>query len=124
MKKLEALADALSEYSGYADPKSKLYQLRNPGGLKAFSARYPSDPATGYRAFAGFKDGYGALLHDLEVKCKGVSNCGLKTDSPLLELVRVFGMKDETARYVVKFLRKALNNEQINEEVPIGLFLE
>jgi hypothetical protein len=35
-KNLEALVEALIHYSGYRDPKSPVYQARNPGDLQAF----------------------------------------------------------------------------------------
>lgn len=123
MKKLEVLVDALTAYTGYLDPLSLLYKLRNPGGLKAFSARHIRHES-GYRVFESAVDGYKALDNDLRIKCSGSSYCGLKPDSPLRELVRVFGMKDETTRYVVKFLRKAFNSQEITEETPIHFFLE
>lgn len=123
MKRIEALADAIAEYSGYKDPTNKLYKLRNPGGLKGFKLNHVSD-SHGYRLFDSHIDGYNALLYDLNVKCKGESSCGLKTESPLKELAYVFDMKDDTVRYVVSFLRKALMREDLKESFPLSFFLE
>jgi hypothetical protein len=121
--KREALVDALAEYSGFRDPLHKLYRLRNPVGLKAFYPWQPKDD-DGFRAFKRFVDGYTSLYYDLGVKCRGESNSGLRADSPLSELVKVFGMKEETTRYIVKFLRKALDDSTLSEETPLSFFVE
>lgn len=124
MNRLEALGEAIAAYNGYREPDGLLYKLRNPGGLKAFSSRHIKDES-GYRVFESVVDGWKALLDfDLDIKCKGNSNCGLRADSPLVELVRVFGMKDETTRYIVKFLRKALNRQDLTENTPISFFVQ
>lgn len=123
MFKIEALADAIAEYTGYRNPQSTLYRLRNPGGLKAVSPKHIADEA-GHRLFIRHLDGYRALIYDLGEKCSGRSSCGLTKDSPLTELVRVFWMKDDTTRYIVRFLRKALDKDDLDEKVPIGWFVE
>lgn len=124
MNRIEALADSIAEYSGYSDPTHKLYKYRNPGGLKGYLARQIKDQNTGERVFLSVIDGYRALLYDLDLKCKGESSCGLKQDSPLQELLYVYGFPDETTRYVIKFLRKALGNEGIRADLPLSFFLE
>lgn len=124
MKRIEALADAFSEYNGYSDPTGVLYKLRNPGGLKAFSIKQPQDSNTGYRLFDSLVDGYKALLFDLSIKCSGQSNSGLTTNSTLTNLVRVMGMQDESTRYIVKFLRKALSMPELKDDTKISFFLE
>lgn len=122
--KIEALADAISNYNGYKEPTHSLYQTRNPGALRAFSNRYPQTQ-DGFRWFTKAVDGYQAFTHDLEKKCSGTSYCGLKKESPLLELLRVYGMRDESARYIVKFLNKAFGEENlVSEETPVSFFME
>lgn len=123
MKKLEVLADSIMLRSGYLDPLDPLYMLRNPGGLKAHSEKHSKDDR-GFRVFDKHIDGYRALIYDLEVKCKGSSNCGLKSSSPLKELAYVFDLKDGDIRNMLKHLRKALGFETINENTPLQFFLE
>jgi hypothetical protein len=123
MKKLEVLADSIMLRSGYLDPLDHLYVLRNPGGLKAHSDKHTKDDK-GYRVFEKHIDGYRALIYDLEVKCKGNSNCGLKSNSPLKELAYVFDLKDGDIRNMLKHLRKALGFETLSENTPLMFFLE
>lgn len=123
MKKLEALADAIVSLSGYRNPESSVYQARNPGALKAFSPKHPRT-IEGLRIFNSHLDGYQALLYDLEIKCSGQSHTRLKGASTLRDLVLARGEPETTAQYIVKYLRRALNDREINVTTPLSTFLE
>ncbi len=122
LNKLEVLADAITYYSGYHNPKSSTYGIRNPGRLRAFSARHPRD-LDGLRIFQSHVDGYQALLYDLEVKCKGLSRSKLTGESLLMELVQVYGHKPSAATAICKFIRRALDDEDIKESIEIKYFV-
>lgn len=122
IRRIEALADSICEYNGSRDPDNVLYKLRNPGGLYAFYDWQQQDDA-GRRIYGSLIHGYQSLVNDLRVKCSGQSRSGLKETSPLKELWRVFGFKDETGRYLLKFLKKALKVD-VEDETPLSFFLE
>ncbi len=122
VSRLEALAEAFTEYSGYRDVQGKLYQLRNPGGLHAYDPVQMRD-LDNYRGFTSFKGGFQALIFDLERKCSGNSHTKLEKESKLRELVVTNGFQHTVTGYVVKFLRKALDDTTIDENTPIGWFL-
>ena len=122
VRRLEALADAITRYSGFADPESEEYQIRNPGRLTAFSDKHARTP-NGKRVFRSLLDGYQALLFDLAVKCVGKSNSGLKPASTLTDLVLVYGFPPGTVRFVAKFLRHALGDETVKETTPLSYFV-
>ena len=123
MNKMEALADAFMKYSAYQDVESEAYIARNPGAVKAHTDRHEKT-AKGYRVFKSLADGYTALVFDLETKCKGKSNCGLKESSTLSELVFVMGLGEVMVRYILKYLRRVLNDPNLDENTPIGWFME
>lgn len=122
VKRIEALADGIIAYNGGLDPQHRFYKLRNPGGLRAFYP-YQWQDSEGYRRYRSWGHGYQALIQDLTFKCKGETKSGLTTESPLLELNRVMGLKDESLRYILKFIRLATDSE-VSEETPISFFVE
>jgi len=122
VNRLEALADAISHYSGYRDPSHPSYANRNPGRLRKFLVHQKAD-LEGMRVFDKHVDGYTALLFDLEVKCSGKSRTGLKGESPLKELLYTLDFGEESIRYPVSFLRKALQVEDLNADTPLMFFL-
>ena len=124
MRKLEALADSIVNFSGAQDPSSAAYQARNPGALKAFSPKHSKDK-TGLRVFKSWLDGYQALLFDLQIKCAGKSTFKqISAASNLSQLSVSMGMSASTGRYLAKFLRQALADEAITEATPISYFHE
>ena len=123
MRRIEALADAILAYNGYKDVSSPLYSARNPGGLMAFSMKQAQD-GKGLRVFNSFIDGYQALLFDLQLKCAGKSRAKLKPESALTDLICSYGYKDTMADFVVRYCRRALNDESLGRQVPISYFLE
>jgi hypothetical protein len=122
VRRLEALADAICHYSGWDDPESEGYQARNPMLLKAFLPKHPRN-LTGKRVFRSLLDGYQAGLFDLATKCVGKSHSGLKPESSLRELMYAYGFPEAMARSVAKFLRRALQDESINEATQLSIFV-
>jgi hypothetical protein len=121
--RIEALADAIMRMNGYHDPLSAAYRLRNPGMLRAFSAKHNKDE-NGYRIFSSFPSGYDNLLLDLKIKCSGNSHSKLKPEDTLVNLVQCYGNPATAATYIKKFLRHALADENIMETQKLGWFLE
>lgn len=121
MERLEVLADAIAAFNGYREPDHLLYRLCNPIGLKAHR---PEHERVGeLRVFEKHEHGRRAALYDLEAKCSG-RNPSLRPDSPLVELLKIVGLRDASAEYVVKFVRKALADEHINATTAIRFFVE
>jgi hypothetical protein len=124
IKRIEALADALAVMNRAWDPESEAYKTRNPGLLKwHHTFRHPVNENF-VRIFTSFIGGYRALIEDLRIKASGENRSKLKPDSPLLHLVRVYGQPDTAADYLVKFLRRALRDEEISPETKLQFFLE
>jgi hypothetical protein len=121
--KIEALAEAITAYTGYREPTSNLYKIRNPGALKAFSMKDMRD-SENLRIFQSFTGGFHALINDLERKCSGESYCGLKTTSTLRDLIAVYQHPATITGYIVKFLKNALQDDAITDTTHIGWFLE
>jgi len=122
MKRLEALADGFAKLYGAGEPQSEAYQLRNPLMLKAFAPKHERDKK-GNRRFKTYIAGYENGLLDLKIKCSGKSRAKLTSESPLIDLVHVYGNPSGTIRFLVKFLRHALNDDSIPENVTLGWFL-
>jgi hypothetical protein len=123
VKRIESLADALAKLNGALDPLSEAYHARNPGMLLAFNPRHERN-ANGRRIFSSFTGGYDNLLLDLSIKCTGKSRAKLGPESPLVDLLHVYGHSTSTLRYVIRYLRHALKDEMIPNEVKLGWFVE
>lgn len=121
--KLEALTEAISHYSGYANPESDVYIARNPGGLKAFSPLQLRD-AGDRRVFISMLDGWQALLYDADLKLKGESRARLRPHDTLVALAEAYGQTRTSADAWAKFLRKALRDPAISAKTPIEYFFE
>jgi hypothetical protein len=122
-RRIEALAEAVSRYSGYFNPESSLYVCRNPGGLKAFSPLQLRDEE-GYRVFASIIDGYQALIYDVGLKVEGKSKAHLKPTDTLSDFAVACSQPYTAADAYAGFLRKALHVENINRKTPLQIFLE
>ena len=122
VKRLEALADSFCKMYGAADPTSDAYHLRNPLLLRAFSPKHARDEK-GRRVFVTFVAGYENALLDLRIKCSGQSRAKLGPDSPLVDLVTTYGNPVSSVRYLVNFLRHALKDETITNDVKLGWFM-
>ena len=123
MNRIEALADALSSKTAYADPQSEEYQCRNPLSLKAFLPQQERTD-TGLRKFHNIEAGIKACLYDLKIKCSGISVANIKADSPIRRLIRCYSMPDHITSDVVEYLRKALDDDSITSDTPIAYFVE
>jgi hypothetical protein len=123
MKRIEALADAFAHMYGALDGMSDAYHLRNPIMLKAFAPKHARDEK-GRRVFNSFVAGYENALLDLKIKCSGKSRARLTPESPLVDLVTTYGNNVSCLRTIVKFLRHALQDDDIRESVKLGWFLE
>jgi hypothetical protein len=121
--RLEALAGALARMNNFHDPFSKAYRLRNPLMLKAFSPKHEKDEE-GYRVFSSLSSGWDNGLLDLSIKCSGRSHARLTPDDTLVNLCLCYGYPKTAATYLKKFIRHALDNENIMESQPLGWFLE
>ena len=121
--RIEALAEAIMEYSGYRDPEGALFQARNPGGLKAHAPTVLQD-IEGNRVFASMKSGWDALLYDLRVKCSGQSHTALTSQSSVKDLLLTNGFEKVLVRKVINFVRRALQDQGITEETELSFFGE
>jgi hypothetical protein len=108
---------------GAGDPLSEAYQLRNPLLLRAFNPKHFRDDK-GRRIFKTFIAGYENGLLDLKIKCSGQSRAKLTVDSPLVDLLHVYGQPTTALKSLVRFIRHALQDENIPENVKLGWFLE
>lgn len=123
VKRLEALADGFAKMYGALDPLSDAYKLRNPLLLRAFVPKHARDPK-GRRVFRSFVAGYENALLDLKIKCSGNSRAKLTPESPLVDLVHLYGNPTTALKSLVRFLRHALEDDTIPEGVKLGWFLE
>ena len=123
MRRIEALCDAFWKIQGGLDPLSDAYKLRNPLMLRAFNPKHPRDEK-GNRVFEHLLAGYENGILDLKIKCSGRSRMKLTPESPLVDLVHVLGQPTAALKHVVRFLRHALNDDTIPENVSLGWFME
>lgn len=123
MTRIEALADALAHLCDAHNPESEAYHLRNPILLRAFAPKHERDEK-GHRVFRSFIAGYENALLDLKIKCSGRSRAKLMPDTQLINLLTTYGHQPTAIRYILKFLRKALKNDQLTEGIKLGWFME
>lgn len=126
VQRIEALHDAISSLNGFSNPDSVSYQIRNPLLVKSFSKPGKNSiTEDGTRIFTSSLAGIRACLFDLEIKAKGQSRAGLKPDDLLENILRVYGIKELGGQQqVVKFLRRALKNQEIKLTTPLNWFVE
>lgn len=122
-RRLEALALAFCKMNGGMDPQSELFAIRNPGGLLAFNPKHERDEK-GRRVFKHFIAGAENLLLDLKIKCSGKSRSKLTPESPLVDLIHIYGNPTQSLKYIVNFLRHALKDDSIPLSIHLGWFLE
>jgi hypothetical protein len=120
-RKLEALCEAVISYSGYREPNSPVYQARNPGNLKAFKPDQPQDEE-GRRIYSSVIDGMQSLLWDMQLKLSGQSVARLTPESTLTDLVKAYHLPDLTSQAWARFLRAALQTQEINSKTTISFF--
>ena len=126
-RRTEALVDALVNLMGSAStPDGVLHQIKNPIGLMSFSrpGRQELDE-TGRRVFSSWLAGYKAATFDIDLKCSGKSRAGLKSDDKLSNLLGVFKVSEKLGQtQIVRYLRRALKDENISLNTPLSFFVE
>jgi hypothetical protein len=124
--RLTALVAAFANINGALDPKSDAFHLSNPLMLKAFSPNHERDEK-GNRRFKTFVSGWDNGIIDVKIKCAGKSfyaKKGLGPNSPLSDLVCLYGNPISATRTIVNFLRHALKDDNIPQGINLGWFLE
>jgi hypothetical protein len=116
---LEAIAEAIAHYSGYQQPGSPLYAARNPIGLRPMKAEQPRDEQ-GHRIFRSVLDGMQAALFDLETKL----TARMTPESTLADLAMAYGRQLTEAQAWARFLRQALNDNDISARTQIRRFID
>lgn len=130
VKRIEALADAISFLNEFHIPTSDAYQLRNPGLFKAFSFKHLSATDNlGRRIFTSLIGGYRFLVQDLTWKCSGETRAKgytgkLKPTSDLVDLLRSFKLTEDNSFELVDFLTRALKDDNITPRTSLSYFLE
>jgi hypothetical protein len=124
MIRFEALVLALGKMNGsWDDPESRSFKLCNPLLLKTYRPEKKCD-SEHYRIFSSAMGGFKAGIADLQAKCSGKNN-RLSSENTLKDLLVVYGFSHEsTARKIILFLRRALQDESISPNTPIKCFLE
>jgi len=120
-RKLEALAEAIAQTSGYQIPDHPLHLARNPGGLPAVLAAHKRNEQ-GARVFRSVLDGMQALLFDIETKLSGKSRAKLQPTSTLSDFAVAFGQPTTAATAWSKFIRRALADETVGPKTQIQFF--
>lgn len=121
-RRLEAIAEAIIETSGYRVPDGPLYAARNPGGLPAFSPSHARNEQ-GQRVFSSVLDGIQALMFDIEVKMAGKSRARLQPTNTFADFASAFGQPATAAQAWAKFVRRALQDDAITHKTALSYFL-
>ncbi len=126
-RRIEALVDAIANLKGSTtNPDGILYQIKNPTGISSFS-RPGKNTITedGKRVFSSWLAGYRAACFDCQIKISGESRAGIKKEDRLENFLRVMGIEQKLGQQqVVKFLRRALKDQDITPETPLTYFQE
>lgn len=121
----ELIVLALASLNDFHNPESKSFRLKNPIMLKNYApeGRHPTDE-DGVRVYKSALSGLKSSVVDVEKKLSGTSITGLRQDQPLRNLLKVLGVKtSEGQTFVVRFLRKAINQE-VSLDTPLLYFYE
>jgi hypothetical protein len=121
LSRIECLLHAIWAFNGAKDPSHQAFKNHNPLCLQVFSQ---DGKSTGkLRSFSSFHGGFLAALFDLQKKCSGTSRAKLDGENFTLKgLMRAYNLKDTTAIYVAKFLRKAIGDVTISENQRLDYF--
>jgi hypothetical protein len=122
-RKIEALAEAIADTSGYRNPDNALHAARNPGGLLAFSPTHKKNDA-GHRVFNSMLDGWQALMFDIEVKLAGRSRAKLGAVNTLGDFATAYGQPATAAQAWAKYMRRALAVEGVTHKTTLDFFME
>jgi len=123
-QRMEALVLVFGRMNGaFDDPESKAFKLRNPLLLKTYRPEKQCD-SEHYRIFSSLMGGFKAGIADLQAKCSGKNN-RLSAANTLKDVFAVFGFANEaTARKMVLFLRRSLQDDSISLNTPLSWLLE
>lgn len=122
--KIEALLDSIASLKGWNNPDSYTYQIKNPLHVKNFApvGKHEVD-ADGIRVFTSWLAGYKACSFDLELKISGKSRVGLKDGDTLSDLLKIYGVDQKLGmQQVVKYLKRALRDDNISINQPLDYF--
>ena len=125
--KIEALVDAVAHLKGSTtNPDSELYQIKNPTGIMSFSRPGKNEiTSSGLRIFKSWLAGYRAAIFDASIKVGGESRSGIKKDDKLENFLRVMGIDQKLGQQqVVRFLRRALKDQDVSPDTPLSYFRE
>jgi hypothetical protein len=122
-RKIEALAEAIADTSGYRNPDHPAHAARNPGALKAYSPTHVRNEQ-GQRVFRSMLDGWQALIFDIEVKLAGRSRAHLTAHNCLADFAEAFGQPATAAQAWAKYLRRSLTVEGITHKTTLDFFME
>lgn len=126
-RKLEDLLSAIATYNGTRDPLHPGFQARNWLCLQEFEQGENGTEmiATGrLKRFDTLHGGLLSAINDLRIKCSGRSRAKLKGETfNIRGLARSYYLPDGCSRYIVKFLRKSLDTQDITEETSLDYFL-
>lgn len=126
MKKLEHIVNAVAKLNGALDPASECYRLKNPLMLRSFAL--PGKHVvneSGIRVFDSLLNGFKAAMFDIELKASGKSRANAGPASSLEEFLRCYEIRTPLAAdQIVKFLRRALEDENITRHTQISYFTE
>jgi hypothetical protein len=127
MKRIEALALAISHANRVLEPDSEAFQTLNPGLLHAYTAGEDKINEQGIRVFETLQGGLRALISNLEAKCEGRTRANgdhghLSPNSTLRELCMTF--RGVRPRVAIEYLQDALSDKAIGEKTKLVYFVE
>jgi len=117
----------IASVKGWASPESRAFKLCNPMLIKSYSrpGKNDIDSEDGTRIFKSSLAGIRSNLFDLECKCSGKSRAGIEENDLLENVLRVYGVVELGGQNtVVKFLKRALQTDDISKTTPLTWFLE
>jgi hypothetical protein len=122
VKRIEALADAFAHMLGALDPLSEAYKLRNPLLIRAFNPKHARNEK-GHRIFKTFIAGYENSLLSLRLHCQGKLRSHIGPETPVVELLHLYGHPTTALKSFIRFLRHALEDDNLPSDVKLGWFL-
>lgn len=125
-QKQEELLFGIASLKGWNNPDSQAWELKNPLLLPSFARAGKHEiTETGLRKFTSSLAGIKSCLYDIKLKVNGESRAGIKKDDKLSNVLRVYGITEKLGQQqVVKFLKRALKNDNLTTETPLSFFRE
>jgi len=127
VRRIEALALAISHANRVLEPDSEAFQTLNPGLLCSYARDRDKVNQQGIRVFDTLQGGLRALIANLEAKCEGKTRANgdhghLSPKSTLRELCMTF--RGVRPRITIEYLQDALSDRAISEKTPLQYFIE